>query len=119
MAVDWDGLVLAPCMEVFGETAVYTAAAAGFGDFAFGESGFGSTAPFEITGVFDEAYREVDLLDGPGITTAMPVLGIRLAEFSSPPAQGDQLIVRGQTFVVREVRPDGHGGAKLMLNLAS
>jgi hypothetical protein len=104
MAVDWDQMVLAPNMAVFGECATYSPKGG---------------SPFQVTGIFDEEYHEVGLLEGPAITSAMPVLGIRLAEFPSPPKQGDQLTVCGKTFAVREVRPDGHGGAKLMLNLAS
>jgi hypothetical protein len=92
-------------MNVFGEASTYTPA--------------GGTA-FAITGVFDEQYTDVMVADGQPITSTMPVLGVQLSQFTNPPQQGDTLIITrtAETFVVKEVRPDGHGWAKLMLNLA-
>ena len=42
-------------------------------------------------------------------------------EFPAPPVQNDTLSIGsvGATYVVREVRLDGHGYAKLMLNFVS
>jgi voltage-gated potassium channel Kch len=116
MAIDWN-LVIGPCMAVFGEPVTY----------------FAKTASFAITGVFDEAYIELtplgagemeeryDLsLGSPShITAEMPVLGVQLTQFppTAQPMQTDTLQVRGATYVVREVRLDGHGAAKLMLNM--
>ncbi len=106
MAIDWDGNVLAPVLGVFGESITYSPAAG---------------APFAISGVFDEAYSEIDLAGGMPVTTDTPVVGVRLAQFAAPPSQGDSLTIArlGWTFVVKEVRPDGHGYAKLMLNYQS
>ncbi|MTK12701.1 MAG: hypothetical protein F8N39_11630 [Clostridiaceae bacterium] len=107
MAINWDQMVLSPVMSVFGESATYLPAVG---------------SPFAVTGVFDEAYRELELVDDmAAISTSMPVFGARLAEFPGPPKQGDKVFIQSvnATFVVREVRPDGHGGAKLMLNFAS
>lgn len=102
--IDWDSAVLGPVMGVFGEAVRFMPA---------------TTRPTSITGVFDEAYVEVDPTGGMGVISARPVLGVRLSQFVTPPLQGDRLtIVRtGETFIVNEVRPDGHGAAKLMLNL--
>lgn len=105
MTVDLAGLT-APCADAFGEPVTYSPATGG---------------SFSVPGIFDEAYREVTLAgDGSALTTAMPVLGVRLADFTDPPLQGDQLtIVRtGETYVVKEVRVDGHGWAQLLLNFA-
>jgi hypothetical protein len=109
MAVDWDAMVLGPTIEVFGEDQdkrpIYTASDA---------------LPVEIDGVFDEAYREVDLVDtGTGANTVMPVLGVRLVQFVRPPRQGELITVPkvGKTYVIKDVRPDGHGWAKLMLGV--
>lgn len=104
--IDWDANVLSAHMGVFGESITYTPA--------------GGQA-FSTTGVFDEAYREVDLAGGMAVTTDMPVVGVRLSQFAIAPAQGDQLVIDrlAWTFVVKEVRSDGHGFAKLMLNYLS
>src|SRR5689334_7498274 len=107
MAIDWDKAVLAPVMAVFGEAVTYRPAGG---------------SPFAMHGVFDEAYHSVSLTEnGQSITTEMPVLGVRLADFAghNPPKQGDKLSVRGGVYVVKDVHLDGHGHAKLMLNYVS
>lgn len=103
--IDWDSLVLGPCMATFGEPVTYTPAAG---------------VAFAITGVFDAQYADVVVADGLPITSNMPVLGVQLSQFATSPQQGDTLTIAStsQTFVVKEVRPDGHGSAKLMLNQA-
>jgi hypothetical protein len=103
--IDWDAVVIGPLMKVFGEPATYTPP--------------GGTA-FPITGIFDDAYlREMLLEDGStGTNTVSAVLGVQLSQFSTPPAQNGSLMVNstGATYLVREVRPDSRGGAKLMLS---
>lgn len=110
--IDWDLLVGRPCVGIFGQPVLYTSA---------------TGQRFSILGVFDEAYTELTPLPGGGmmdvgdptnISTTRPVLGVQLAGFLVQPRQGDLLAVAGQLFWVREVRPDGHGAAKLMLNVA-
>lgn len=107
--IDWDRLVLEPLEAVFGE----------------GEQGgeqimyhplYGD--PYAIDGVFDEAYRDADLIDGlVGANTTMPVLGVRLARFQCPPKQNDQVVIprTGKTYIIKDVQPDSHGSLKLML----
>lgn len=109
MSVDWDANVIAPCTDVFGEPVTYMPA---------------NGEPFPIEGVFDEAYHEVVMLDnGPAITTESPVLGVRAAQFPSgqSPHKGDQLMIPSVNtiYTVKDVRPDGHGHIKLMLNIKS
>lgn len=116
MPIDWSALVLGPCMVTFGEKIGYLSSTLGQHD---------------ILGVFDEGYSELDplgrgslpgaegfQLGSPGgITAALPVLGIRLADLPFEPEQGDRVVILGNIYVVKEVRPDGKGGAKLLLNL--
>ena len=104
--IDWDTLVLGPAMAQFGEAVSYA---------------FAGGVPVPITGVYDEQYTAVDVVDGQGVTSSMPVLGVQLSQLSSMPQQGDELVIvrTTQRFVVREVRPDGHGWAKLLLNQAA
>ena len=101
--IDWDNLVLAPLEGVFGEAVTFIPSAG---------------PQYPGTGVFDEAYREVDLAGGVGVTTESPVLGIRTSQTNTVLRQGDQVYVnsRSVTYVIREVRSDGHGFAKLILN---
>lgn len=107
MSIDWDSLVIGPVVGVFGEPFTFTPAVSN-----------PSSPPYSITGVFDEAYRELDLAGGTAATTEMPVLGVQMSQFPVMPRQGDQALCQrtGELFVVKEVRIDGHGAAKLMLN---
>jgi hypothetical protein len=120
MAIDWDRLVVAPLVRttIFGDRVCY-------GD---------EVGTFEIAGVFDEAYIELTPLGRGGIDTenfnlgspgaitgSMPVLGVQLSQFHREPRQGGVLMMltglhKGERFEVKEVRPDGHGWAKLLLN---
>ncbi|MEA9997055.1 hypothetical protein QN383_21750 [Pseudomonas sp. AA4] len=107
--MDWDGLVLAPLAEIFGE-----GLQAG-GHIMFHP--YGGTA-YAIDGVFDAAYRDVHLIDtGIDANAVQPALGVRLVIFATPPAPDDQVFIpsTGNTYLIKEVRPDSHGWAKLML----
>lgn len=108
--IDWDGLVLAPLEQIFGEggdvdggTVMYYPAAG---------------SPYSIDGIFDTAWRDTELIDPlVGATNAQPVLGVRLILFRAPPQQNDQVYIprAGKMYLVTEVRPDSHGSAKLLL----
>ncbi|MCO7569373.1 hypothetical protein NJH78_05255 [Pseudomonas chlororaphis] len=108
--IDWDSLVLGPLEEIFGE-----------GGRPAGKPMFypAGAVPYEIDGVFDSAYREVELVD-PLVpsTSTQPVLGVRLSSFRAPPMQDDQVFIPSvsKRYLVTEVRPDSHGWAKLMLS---
>lgn len=102
MAIDWDKAVLGPTISVFGESATYMPAAGG---------------SFAVSGVFDEAYKDVQQIDPLGANEAMPVFGTRLVLFPAPPQQNDLVRIAsvGRVYVVKDVQPDGHGWVKLML----
>lgn len=108
---DWDGLVLGPCQDVFGESVEWLSGK------------IGSWQP--ISGIFDDAYRPVDLIGGNDglspihITTTRPILGVRETSFQVPPDQGDLIRVRGKIYRIQEVRTDSHGGLHLELNDAT
>lgn len=107
MPVDWDTNVLQPLEQEFAEPVNYTTAA--------------GVVILGILGVFDSACRDVDLNDPLGTVTLMPVLGVRTALFSQDPVPNDivQVPSVNTTYVVREVRKDGHGWAKLLLGKQS
>jgi hypothetical protein len=104
--IDWDGLVVGPLMDVFGEPVTYTPA-------------YGS--PLSITAIFDEAYTPAGIGELQ-LISARPVLGVRLsdfpADFDPENAQGDEFTVRGRVYVVKAGKADSHGGARLEANLA-
>jgi hypothetical protein len=106
--IDWDAVVLAPNFAVFGEPATFQPQG--------GE-------PFAIDIIFDRAYTRDWLMDDGqiGFTSVSPTAGIRYAQFAQDPKQNDRLYVPrlDLTFVVRNVMPDSHGGARLQLNRVS
>lgn len=113
MAIDWDAELLGPVMSVFGEGnpadsstwPLYTPA--------------GGTAFQLADAVLDRAYTDITLADdGSDNTTRKPCLGVRVALFGdTPPQQSDTVYIPsvGLNFIVRDVRPDGHGHARLLL----
>lgn len=111
MSVDWDDLVIGPVVDEFGDPVTYI---------------LSTGSIITVTGVFDSEYLDLNAISPeqlglPGnITAARPVLGVQLSQFTSPPIQGDNLtLASGAAYSVMEVRADGHGWAKLLLNSAS
>lgn len=113
MAIDWDAELLSPVMSLFGE----------------GKAADQSTwpiytprglAPFALAdAVFDRAYAEI-MIEGDETenTNRKPCLGVRMALFPAPgPQQSDTVFIPSEnmSFVVKDVRPDGHGHARLLL----
>lgn len=103
MGIDWDKMLLAPVVGVFGEAVIYTPAGG---------------VPFQFTGVYDEANKDLNLAGGMGVNTSIPIVSGRMAQFPTPPLQGDQLLIvrTGDLFVVKDIDADGHGSVKLELN---
>ena len=110
MPIDWDELVLAPVMAVFGDEVTYRPRAG---------------AAFTISdAVFDEQYTYVLQAAGPqgeDVNTTAPMLGVRGAVCPNP-AQDDQVDVGvfngrpvNRRFLVKDVRPDNHGHIVLLL----
>lgn len=116
MALDFDALTLAPCMDIFAATVRHARPA---GEFA------------TARGMFDRAHVEIGFNEaGAPITAVRTTLGIRLADFAAVPVPGDRLQVAllgtrqvdigtvGATvdaFTVADVQRDGAGGALLIL----
>lgn len=114
MPVDFDALVLGPTFDAFAEPVVFTPAAGGIITTLNG--------PNAGRGVFDHGHRLLEIAsDGLPTSTEVPVLGVRLSEFSTPPQQNDlvQIPSVNATYVVRDTMPDGHGHSRLMLSFAS
>jgi hypothetical protein len=119
--IDWDAFVLGPTISVFGQAALYQPMTPQYAGGPLVPKG----SALSIVGVFDEGYQEIDPLatgDLIGrnsyVTSARPVLGVRLSQMPLYPMQGDRLaiVLTSQAFVVGEVQPDGHGHALLLLN---
>jgi hypothetical protein len=107
--IDLDALVIGPTIAIFGEPVTYA-----------DEQGVIQT----VSGVFDSAYRALPALGGEYVmdihsTVLVPVLGVRMSDFPVSPYQGMELTIRSNVYAIKEVQTDGHGHAKLLLNLGS
>lgn len=79
-------------------------------------------APFDIDGVFDEAWREFDVSGGargPGFkfSTTKPVFACQLSNFPTgvTPARRDNIAINGATYEVADIRGDGISGWVLLV----
>lgn len=112
--IDWQQKTLGPLVNVFGQSVVYT------------RGSERHAIEYPLSGIFDEAYLDVDAADGLQVATRTPCLGINLADLPFTPAQKDNVLIKaaGSTpavdilYIVKKVREDGHGGCKLLLNIA-
>ena len=104
MALDFDALVLAPAHAAFGEPVTYAPA---------------SGPSLALAGVFTDRYTQTSFQDGAEIASVRTALNVRASLFTTAPAKGDLVTVRGIQYVVNEVEPDGLGDIRFYLGLAS
>lgn len=102
--MDFDNLVLSPCMAAFGVTVTVTPL-----------KSQPSAPPYTATGIYDRAVSIVMMADGSEMASTNVTLGIRLSDFSVPPREGDKIALNGKTYKVDASFPDGQGGAELKL----
>ena len=109
MGIDWDAMVLAPVVAVFGE-----------GEIGIMYYPAGGTS-FPINLVYDEANLDLPLAGGQEVNSSNPIVSGRVAAFQTQPQQGDTLTVvrTGETFQVKDVDTDGKGSVVLRLNYLS
>lgn len=73
----------------------------------------------EVRGVFQAAHTGLDPETGVQVRSTQPVLLIDQTDLPVKPTQSDEVDVRGVTYKVRDVQPDGHTGVLLMLHRTS
>lgn len=94
--------VMRICTETFRTDVVYT------------HTPLASTV--NLKAIFDEAYVEVDLLDGASVQNQRPRLGIRKLDVTFYPDESDLVVIDGKNYQVVVVRPDGEAGYELLLD---
>ena len=112
--INWDQAVGTPCTAVFGQSGQYTSLG-------------GPT--FTLMGNFTEGYEAQDPIgDGVVLDNTDPTLGVQYSAFQPygvVPKQGDEWVTQNaisgvtETWVVKDVQPDGQGTAYLKLNQVS
>ncbi|MBU6246464.1 MAG: hypothetical protein KGN77_01810 [Xanthomonadaceae bacterium] len=104
MTIDFDTLVLGPCMDAFGEPVVWMPAVGG--------------ASVSTTGVFDAFYKEIAEA-GAEVGTAITrtFLGVRASSLPSLPVENDTFFLpnRNATYIVSEADSDGIGHLRIFL----
>jgi len=114
MSVDWQSTVLSPLMAVFGQPIIYAPVKSKYQN------------RHTLTGVFDEAFTVIDIVDGMTVTSISQCIGLNLRDLPVTPNQKDQILVKASYgaplkdtwYIVKKVMPDGHGGCRLLLNVA-
>jgi hypothetical protein len=78
----------------------------------------GGGAAATVRGVFDRAYQRVEAGEA-DVSSSGPAVFVTLADLGSDPETDDgaRVTVAGETYRIREVQPDGTGGAMLLLHL--
>ncbi len=94
--------VMGICRSTFATAVVYTHAS--------------DSSTDEFNGIFDEAFQEVQILDGAQVITTSPRLGILKSDLSSLPDAGDTVLINSVNYNVVDYRPDGEAGAALILS---
>ena len=71
---------------------------------------------YEIVGIFDNQYEQVDPDTEQVVAANQPVLGVKLADLPGEPERGDKVQIRGKWYRVIDSQEDGVAGASLLLH---
>ena len=77
----------------------------------------GSPVPYNIDGIFDEAYELVDPGSEANVSAVRPVLQVKSTVTTLTIVQEDTVNIRTVDYQVTDVQPDGVGILLLILNL--
>jgi hypothetical protein len=113
VGIDFDALVLKPASDIFQIAIIYTPVVSQPGAPAFATFGVYSSAPIDVILQDDAIYSD-----------QQTKLGIRLADFTAYPDEGDFVTITdarhpafGKQFWVGDLDEDGQGGGTLLLRL--
>jgi len=114
MPTDFDRLVLRPALHAFGKPITVTPT----------KSQPNNPLPYPACGIWEEQHVDIPLMDGGVLSSNSLVLGIRLHEFAVIPVQGDFVAISDTrcwraeligNYIIDDYKPDGQGGAKIVL----
>ena len=71
---------------------------------------------FEIKGIFDTQFVQVDPDTEEVVASNVPRVGIKLADIPFAPEQGDVLEIRNKRYKITDAQEDGLGGVSLLLH---
>jgi hypothetical protein len=107
--IDFDTLVLQPCMETFGETVTYLPS---------------DNAPVTLTGeygaVFNDKYADSKFQDGAEVVSTRPMISMRASALPRDPWQGELFRIRGVLYaIVEPPESDTFGDLRIFLRVAT
>ena len=102
--IDFDATVISAGMASFGEFAIWTPAGG---------------APQTVPIIWWDNAVDTKFEDGTEVDEITTYMSIRLSQMAGTAAQGDAWTVRGVLYTASEVHPDGVGGARVRVRLAS
>lgn len=94
--------VLQKTIKTFKTQAIYTPAV--------------GSASYTLDGVLNRPFQSVDPQTGASVTSIHPTFGVRLADLTADPAEGDELAIGSDTYLILDFQRDGEGGAILTLH---
>ncbi len=104
---DFASLVLGPAMAVFADPITFTPTVSQPGVAAFPARGVYASKPVDIR------------VEGGTMSDVQPTLGIKIDDYPVAPKQGDSFVRAGITWFVWDIKPDGQGGADLIIKETS
>jgi hypothetical protein len=109
--IDFNALVLGPCMSAFARPIIVKPM-----------KSQPSRRPYEVQGILTIRNIDVQLDDNSIMSSQVITVGIRLSDFETPPAQGDQIDIPAYLslpalgpHLVDDGDDDGNGGSVLTL----
>ncbi|MCX8016451.1 MAG: hypothetical protein N2690_00915 [Rhodocyclaceae bacterium] len=70
---------------------------------------------FDLRAIFVAAHELVEIMGDAPVSTTRPVLSVLASSLPVQPAEGDEAEVAGRRYRIVDVRPDGLGMVKLIL----
>jgi hypothetical protein len=92
--------IMQTCIDVFGVSCTF-------------KPKTGGSYPFEA--IFDKRFKVVDAGTGMSVLTEAPNVSIRVSDLPQAPKRDDGIDVGVKSYKVRDYRPDGQGGALVVL----
>ncbi|MEA1052357.1 hypothetical protein U5801_21480 [Lamprobacter modestohalophilus] len=76
----------------------------------------GQAEPIPARGIFTARHQEVDPESGMPISAVQPMAEVWAPDLPAQPTEGDQISLRGTTYLIVDCQPDGHGFLRLLLH---
>lgn len=73
--------------------------------------------PYTFKAIFDNESSVIDPNSGMAVMLEKPQINVLLSDMKVVPKKGDTIAVRSKNYKIEQIKPDGQGGASIMLKL--